>query len=128
MQTHRVKARLRKYVIRITLGGIMEVTLTSANFEKEVYETHEPVLVDFYADWCGPCRAMGPVVEELAEEYDGKAKICKINIDDNEDIAMQFGVMSIPTFIMFKDGAEATRYIGTQDKSVLKNTLDSLTI
>ena len=82
----------------------MAMQLTGSNFETEVYQSDIPVLVDFYADWCGPCKAMAPVVEALAEEYRGKAKVGKINTDDNQDIAMEYGIMSIPTFLVFKGG------------------------
>lgn len=94
----------------------MAMKLTSDNFEKEVYQAEVPVLVDFYADWCGPCKAMGPVVEELAREYQGKAKVGKINTDENQNIAMEYGVMSIPTFIVFKGGKAVKKMIGMQDK------------
>ncbi len=102
----------------------METVFTSGNFENEVYESQLPVLVDFYADWCGPCKAMGPVIEALAEEYEGKAKIGKLNVDNNSDIALKYGVMSIPTFIVFKDGQAVNKMIGMQDKGVLASTLE----
>ena len=92
---------------------------TSSNFETEVYQAEVPVLVDFYADWCNPCKAMGPVVEALAQEYQGKAKVGKINTDDNQDIAMEYGVMSIPTFIIYKGGKAVKKMIGMHDKSNL---------
>ena len=79
----------------------MELKLSSKNFEKEVLNSEKPVLVDFYADWCGPCNAMAPIVEELATELNEKAKVGKINVDENSDIAVEYNVMSIPTFIIF---------------------------
>ena len=82
----------------------MEIKLSTENFEKEVLKSEKPVLVDFYADWCGPCNAMAPVIEELATELDGKAKVGKINVDENSDIAVEYNVMSIPTLIIFKNG------------------------
>ena len=97
----------------------MELHLTSSSFEQEVYQAEVPVLVDFYADWCGPCKAMAPVVEELAKEYEGKAKVGKINTDENQDIAIEYSVMSIPTFIVFKDGKAVKKMIGMQDKRTL---------
>ena len=97
----------------------MAMQLTSSNFETEVYQAEVPVLVEFYADWCGPCKAMGPVVEALAQEYEGKAKVGKINTDDNQDIAMEYGVMSIPTFIVFKGGKAVKKMVGMQDKRTL---------
>lgn len=94
----------------------MAMKFTSSNFETEVYQAEVPVLVDFYADWCGPCKAMAPVVDALAQEYEGKAKIGKINTDENQDIAAEYGVMSIPTFIVFKGGKAVKKMIGMQDK------------
>ena len=94
----------------------MAMKLTSGNFETEVYQAEVPVLVDFYADWCGPCKAMAPVVETLAEEYAGKAKVGKINTDENQDIAMEYGIMSIPTFLVFKGGKVVNKMTGMQDK------------
>ena len=97
----------------------MEIKLSSENFEKEVLKSEKPVLVDFYADWCGPCNAMAPVIEELATELDGKAKVGKINVDDNPDIAVEYNVMSIPTLIIFKNGKEEKRLVGLRDKEEL---------
>ena len=81
----------------------MELKLSSENFEKEVLNSEKPVLVDFYADWCGPCNAMAPIVEELATELNEKAKVGKINVDENSDIAVKYNVLSIPTFIIFRN-------------------------
>lgn len=97
----------------------MEIKFNSENFEKEVLKSEKPVLVDFYADWCGPCNAMAPVIEELATELDGKAKVGKINVDDNPDIAVEYNVMSIPTLIIFKNGKEEKRLVGLRDKEEL---------
>lgn len=99
----------------------MELKINSENFEKEVLNSNEPVLVDFYADWCGPCKMMAPVVEELAGELQGKAKVGKINVDENQDLAMKYNVMSIPTLIIFKDGKEFKRFVGVRDKNELLN-------
>lgn len=97
----------------------MELDLNSKNFENEVLNSERPVLVDFYADWCGPCKMMGPVVEELAEELKDIAKVGKINVDENQDLAMKYNVMSIPTLIIFKEGKETHRLVGVRDKSEL---------
>lgn len=97
----------------------MELKLSSENFEKEVLNSEKPVLVDFFADWCGPCNAMAPVVEELSKELEGKAKVGKINVDKNSDIAVEYNVMSIPTLILFKDGKEEKRLVGLRDKEEL---------
>ena len=97
----------------------MELELSSESFEKEVLNSNEPVLVDFYADWCGPCKMMAPIVEELAKDLQGKAKVGKINVDENQDLAMEYEVMSIPTLIIFKDGKELKRFVGVRSKSEL---------
>ncbi len=97
----------------------MELKINSENFEKEVLNSEKPVLVDFFADWCGPCKMMAPIVEELATELDGKAKVGKINVDENSDIAVEYNVMSIPTLIVFKNGKEEKRLVGVRDKEEL---------
>ena len=102
----------------------MEYKFTSADFEKEVLQSDKPVLVDFFADWCGPCKMMAPVVEQLAEELEGKAKVGKLNIDENMDIAEKYRVMNIPTFLIFKDGQEKERIVDAVSKNELKNKLE----
>ena len=97
----------------------MKIKLSTENFEKEVLKSEKPVLVDFYADWCGPCNAMAPVIEELAKELEGKVKVGKINVDENPDIAVEYNVMSIPTLIVFKNGKEEKRLVGLRDKEEL---------
>ena len=101
----------------------MEKKFTTENFTTEVLNADKPVLVDFYADWCGPCRMMSPIVEQLAVDMEGKAIIGKLNIDDNEEIAMKYGVMNIPTLILFKNGAEVNRIVGNQNREVLERML-----
>ena len=102
----------------------MEIVFTTQNFESEVLNSDKPVLVDFYADWCGPCKMMAPVVEELAELYDGKAKVGKLNVDNNEEIAMKYGVMSIPTLLVIKNGQVEAKMVGVQKREVLMDALD----
>ena len=97
----------------------MELKLSLENFKEEVLNSEKPVLVDFYADWCGPCNAMAPVIEELAKELEGKAKVGKVNVDENSDIAVEYNVMSIPTLIIFKNGKEEKRLVGLRDKEEL---------
>ena len=93
-----------------------EVTITNANFEEEVIKSEIPVLVDFWATWCGPCRMVGPVVSEIAEEFEGKVKVGKVNVDEEDELAERFGVQSIPTIILFKNGEEADRSVGVISK------------
>ena len=94
------------------------------NFETEVLNSREPVLVDFYADWCGPCKMMGPVVEELASLYHGRARVGKLNVDESAEIARQFNVMSIPTFILFQDGRAIDSVTGAVPAQRLQEMLD----
>ena len=104
----------------------MEYKFTSANFETEVLKSELPVLVDFFADWCGPCKMMGPIVESLAESYEGKVKIGKLNIDDEMEIAQRYRVMSIPTFIIFKDGEAVDVSVGAMSKEDLEKKLQKI--
>lgn len=99
----------------------MKIKISSENFEKEVLNSEKPVLVDFFADWCGPCKMMAPIVEELATELEGKVKVGKLNVDENSDIAIEYNVMSIPTLIVFKNGKEEKRLVGVRDKEELLN-------
>ncbi len=98
----------------------METNVTTETFDAEVVKSELPVLVDFWATWCGPCKMMGPVVAELAEELAGKVKVCKVDVDENSELAEKFGIMSIPCFILFKNGNEAAKTIGGQSKDALK--------
>lgn len=102
----------------------MEKKFTTANFEAEVLQSDMPVLVDFYADWCGPCKMMAPLVEQLAAEYEGKAVVGKLNIDEEEDIAAQYRVMTIPTLAVFKGGKLVDKLIGVNSKEAVKAMVD----
>ena len=102
------------------------VELNDANFAQEVLQASQPVLVDFWAPWCGPCRQITPVIEQLAEENQGSAKVLKVNIDENPQTAQDLNVYSIPTLIVFKDGQEARRFVGVQSKNRLQDALDEI--
>lgn len=104
----------------------MEYKITKDNFNEEVVNSELPVLIDFYADWCGPCKMMSPVVEELAGEYEGKAKVVKINVDRESEIAEKYGVMSIPNFVFIKNGKLVDQQIGATAKAKLVQKLDKL--
>lgn len=93
-----------------------EIVLTSENFESEVLLSDKPVLVDFWATWCGPCRMLAPVIEEIAQEYDGKIKVGKINVDEQPALASKFGISSIPTLMVFKDGKITSTEVGYMEK------------
>ena len=90
----------------------MEITLTQANYDGEVLKSNIPVLVDFWASWCGPCQMLAPTIEQLAKEYDGKIKVCKVNVDDESALASQNAIVSIPTVIMFSDGKVVEKMVG----------------
>jgi thioredoxin 1 len=103
-----------------------EIEFTDANFESEVIKSDKPVLVDFWAPWCGPCKMIAPIVEEISSEYEGRLKVGKVNTDDNQKVATNFGVMSIPTLMIFKDGEVVERIIGAQPKDALTTKIDAV--
>jgi thioredoxin 1 len=104
-------------------SGVIEVK--DATFKDEVLNATEPVLVDFWAEWCGPCRMMAPVVEQMAQAYSGKMKVAKLNVDENPESASAYGVMSIPTLILFKGGKAVERFVGFRPKQELARLVDA---
>lgn len=101
-----------------------DVTFTDATFQQQVLKSDKPVVVDFWAPWCGPCRMVSPIIEELAKDYDGKVTVGKMNVDDNPQVAGQYGVMSIPTVMVFKGGQPVKAVVGAQGKESYKKTID----
>ena len=104
----------------------MALEITDSNFEETVLKSHKPVLVDFWAAWCGPCRMVGPIIDEISEEYEGKAVVGKVDIDSNQQYAAQFGVRNIPTVLVFKNGELVDRKVGVSSKNDYAQALDSL--
>ena len=102
------------------------VEVNDSNFDQMVLQSKTPVLVDFWAVWCGPCRMVAPVVEELAGEYEGKVNFTKLNVDENPKTSSQYGIMSIPTLLIFKDGAPVSNIIGFRPKADLKKSIDAV--
>lgn len=103
----------------------MEKVVTNTNF-KDILADEKPVLVDFWATWCGPCRMLSPIVDELASEYEGRAVVAKCNVDDAEEVATEMGIRNIPTILFFKNGELAGRLVGLQSKEAIASKLDSL--
>lgn len=106
------------------MGSENIVQLSSDNFESEVIQSETPVLVDFWAEWCGPCKMLAPVLDELASEYGEKVKIGKVNIDNDQQLSVQYGIQSIPTLLIFKGGQVQEQHVGLKSKAVLKEALD----
>ncbi len=103
-----------------------EITLTSDIFYAEVLDSSVPVLVDFWASWCGPCKMLAPIIEEIAKEYDGKIKVGKVNVDDEQKLAMDYGIASIPTVILFKDGEIKETLIGYRGKEEFETAINAV--
>ena len=103
-------------------GNLIE--LTDASFDEIVHNSDVPVLIDFWAPWCGPCKMMAPIAQELADEYEDKAKVCKLNTDEARDSAMEFGIQAIPTIILFKDGQVQKKWVGLTSKKDLAAAID----
>ena len=101
------------------------LNVTSENYESEVLKSEKTVLIDFYADWCGPCKMMSPVIDEIAEEMKETEKVGKINVDENQDLAMEYGVMSIPTIVVLKNGEVQKTFVGVTDKEEIKQALNN---
>jgi len=101
------------------------IHLTDDKFDQEVIKSDKPVLIDFWAAWCGPCRMIAPIVEELSSEYEGKAKICKLDVDNNQQTALNFGIRSIPTILIFKGGEVVDTIVGAVPKQQIKDKLDA---
>lgn len=104
----------------------MAVEITDSNFESIVNQNEKPVMIDFWAEWCGPCRAIAPAVEQLAKEYEGRAIIGKLNVDENSQVPVKFGIRGIPTLLFFKNGQVADKQVGLVSKDVLKAKLEAL--
>ncbi len=104
------------------------LTLTQDNFEKNVLKSETPILVDFWAEWCGPCKMISPVLDELAEEYSGRVNIGKVNVDENQGLAAEYGVRAIPTLLLFQNGQVAEQMLGLKSKRDLKASLDKVAV
>ena len=100
--------------------------ITSENYESEVLKSEKPVLIDFYADWCGPCRMMSPIIDEIAEEMNENIKVGKVNVDENQELAMEYEVMSIPTIIILQNGEVKNSFVGVREKEEIRSCLEKM--
>jgi thioredoxin 1 len=108
------------------MAVIKPLEVTESNFESEVLKSTTPVIVDFWAEWCGPCRMIAPIVEEIAVQYSGRVKVCKVNVDENQSLASRYGIRSIPSLLIFKGGTVANQVIGAVPKGELVKRLDTV--
>jgi thioredoxin 1 len=108
------------------MAGTKPLEVTESNFESEVLKSTTPVLVDFWAEWCGPCRIIAPAVEEIAQQYAGRIKVCKVNVDDNQSLASRYSIRSIPSLLIFKAGIVANQVIGAVPKAELVKRVDAV--
>jgi thioredoxin 1 len=104
-------------------GGLMTTAVTTSTFETEVLESEQPVIVDFWAEWCGPCHAVAPVLDKIADERASELRLVKVNIDEEPELAQRYGIMSIPTIVLFRNGEPAAAAVGAQPKSMLEKSL-----
>jgi len=104
----------------------MALEFTDANFDEQVLQADMPVIVDFWAEWCGPCRMVGPIIEQIGEEYEGKVKVGKVDVDNNPQTAMKFGIRNIPTILFFKNGEIADKQVGAVPKQAIANKVEAL--
>ena len=104
----------------------MALEITDTNFDELVLKSSKPVMVDFWAEWCGPCRMLGPIIEEVSKDYEGKAIVGKLDVDSNQEFAAKFGVRNIPTVLVFKDGELVNRQVGVSPKNVYTENIDAL--
>ncbi len=102
-----------------------EIILNNKNFEEEVLKSELPVLIDFYADWCGPCSMLAPVLEKISDEYDGKLKVCKVNVDDEPELTQKFGIENIPAVFLMKNGEITDSFVGYKDKDSLEKFINA---
>ena len=110
------------------MAGLAVQEITDSNFQNEVINSKVPVLVDFWAEWCQPCRMLSPTIDALAVEYEGKAKVGKVDTDSNREISVKFGIQAIPTVLLFKDGQVAKKFVGLTSKDQFKTALDQLVV
>tara|TARA_R110000772_G_scaffold35685_2_gene85920 strand:+ start:897 stop:1289 length:393 start_codon:yes stop_codon:yes gene_type:complete len=120
------KRKIIDYFCRVIKNKIMALEITDATFEETVLKSDKPVVVDFWAAWCGPCRMVGPIIDEISKDYDGKAVVGKVDVDANQEFAAKYGVRNIPTVLIFKDGELVGRQVGVAPKATYAEAIDGL--